>query len=201
VSSTSSDSPDRFVDRHFQHYAGRLNKFVAKRVQRGESVEEIVQITWSRLLDVKDPDGISNPLAYILRTARNALCDYRVQRAACPLSEPQPDDSELERPFDSRNQSDPLFNSVLSLQTLELVLREMQPHLREILVLRTLVGFPDSSIALILGFKPLTIATYHSQALAQARDLASSLNPPVQPLSPRTQKPTMSPGLAPEAGK
>jgi len=165
-----------FVHGDFAQHDIKLRSYLKKRIrpQAGESVDEVAQLTWTRLLQVKDPERIKVPLAYLYATAASALADYRAERARHPLMASREDSEDEGSPKDGGDRNS-LFDSILSLQMLEEILRNLSPLCREIIVMRSLHGFSDASIGKILGFSPRTIAVYHSRALAQARQLRDQL--------------------------
>ena len=174
-----------FVQEDFAQYDGKLRGYLRNRVclQTGESVDEVAQRTWTRLLQVKNPNRIKKPLAYLYTTAARVLVDYRAERARHPHATVR-EYSENEEPPENDGDRDSLFDSILSLQMLEKILGNLPPVYREVIVMRSLLGFSNASIGKILGFTPGTIATYHSEALAEARKLRDSLDPAQTPVDP-----------------
>lgn len=165
-----------FVHGNFARYDAELRSYLRKRIRprSGESVDEVFQLTWIRLLQVKDPDRIKEPLAYLYTTAAHALADYRAERARHPLPAFREDTEDEGTPEDGVHRNS-LFDSILSLQMLEEILRNLSPLYRELIIMRSVHELTDASIGKILGFSPGTIAAYHSKALAQARELRDRL--------------------------
>jgi len=139
----------------------RLFNYCAKIVKDHLAAEDITHTVWERVIELRqDLSGISNPLGFFYRTARNLCLDYLKHHrfradldAAENIVEEKPSDNE---------------------ELVLMALDKLPEETKEILILHYYSGYSFEEIAEILGKKSNAIWTKASRARKQLKEIIES---------------------------
>ena len=160
-------APPAGLDDRWAETLGRLQAFVAVRVDDRELAADITQDVIVRSIASGALDRVDNPAAWLYRSARNAVIDhYRTRRASEPLTDldawPDPDEPD-DRPNAATRE--------LS-RCLQPLLDQMAPAAREALVRVDVDGQTQQRAAHDLG---ISVSGMKSRVQRARRDLKTLL--------------------------
>ncbi len=167
MTSSAADEPTQSARAAFvARYQGPLRSFFAKRVNRQEDVDDLVQELFGRLWSSDSNKTIENPDGYIFQAANNLLKErYRKQgtRAAAMADLPffhfDNEDITPERILQGREE----------LRLLEQALNELPPRTRTVFLLHRFEGFKYREIAERIG---VSVSSVEKHIAAAARHLS-----------------------------
>lgn len=80
----SSASTGRLAQQALQHYAQELRRYLQKRVNRPQDVDDLAQEVYLRLLRWEDAKVVEKPLQYLYGVAAHVIADFRVASSRLP---------------------------------------------------------------------------------------------------------------------
>lgn len=152
----------------FVEYGPALLRYLSFRVGNSTEAHDLAQEAYLRLSRVKNPDLIEKPAAYLFRIAENLANEFHLRQKKIPktidldaLSEygGDSDGDQFQRDMEARS----------SIKALEVILEDLPPLYRAILLLRKRDGYTHAEIAEKLQLSPHTVHRYLTRALAQCR--------------------------------
>jgi RNA polymerase sigma-70 factor (ECF subfamily) len=144
----------------YEHCAPRLHRYVRSMVSDQWDAEDVTQEVFVKIFTGlgRYTSGRASFTAWTLRVARNAAIDHvRRRRGRAELGE-----------VDPRAALDDVGRGCR--ESLRQVLGELEPHQREVLVLRAYAGFEPSEVAVYAGASRGSINTLYHRARVTARD-------------------------------
>jgi RNA polymerase sigma-70 factor (ECF subfamily) len=171
-----AESPETIIIRRFvrgddtafselyERHNQRLFNYCAKILKDHPAAEDIAHSVWERVIDMRgDLEGISNPLGFIYRSARNLCFDHLKH-------------GRFRAPLESAGELPSSGEKGLSLEE-ELVvaaLERLPEETKEIFILHYYSGYPFEEIAPILGKKTNAIWTKVSRARKQIKEIVEN---------------------------
>lgn len=166
-----------FDDPETGRLRARLRRYLARYLRRREDAEDVVQESFTRVLEAAAKGEIRYPQSYLYRTARNLAFNLKARKF-----------NQVERPLaDSASpdvipdvvdeaESDP-EDRVMAQRQFELFCRaaaSLPAQCREVLVLRKVYGLSQREVATRLGIAISTVEKHLAKALRRcAQDMAA----------------------------
>jgi len=150
-----------------------LLRFLLRRTGSREIAEDLTQETWLRLAQAGALPAVSNPRAYVFRTAVNLAADHGRHQRLLPLAE----DSEaaLDQAVDPQPSPERIALSRAELQRLQQLVETLPPRCRAVFLLARFENLTYAEIGLRLNMSPKTAFSHMVRALALLqRDMAGS---------------------------
>lgn len=141
----------------------RVLRYLRSRLANEADAQDLAQEAYFRLLRVRDPKLIQDPVAYLFRIARNLI--HELYTSLPPESESL-DDADFP---DSGMTIEAMADSRQQLDRLEAVLEHLPPKCRAAIVMHRRDGMTYDEIAEALGVSPTMVKKYLSQGLARCR--------------------------------
>lgn len=143
--------------------AERVERFLRTKVSNPADAQNLVQEAYLRLLRVKEPQLIQDPVAYLFRIARNLVGEMyaKLPPAADPL-----DDVDL---ADQGMSTEELAESKQQIDRLDEVLAHLNPKCRAALILHRCDGLTVDEIAAELDLSRGMVKKHLAQGLARCR--------------------------------
>jgi RNA polymerase sigma-70 factor (ECF subfamily) len=163
----SSAEQARWFSEHVQPHEQALRAYLAKRFPALPDHDDLVQVTYARLLRVEDPGGLAHPKAFLFTTARNAAIDLFRRRKVQPLESL---DDVIELP--PHDEAPGIIDSMERRQRGEALteaLRSLPERCREVMLLRYLDGCSGKEISERLD---ISLGTVKGHLLKGVRDCA-----------------------------
>lgn len=149
---------------------GRVQRFIERRLRGAshQSVDDVAQETYLRLLRMPPSAPVENPEAYILQVAANVIKDSAM-RDARERERISFDSDDLDKVCERVEHAcmDHAQNALEAEQELARIKNTLPPILLATLVLRKRDGLSYEQIAQRLGKSPHTIKKYLSEAIAR----------------------------------
>jgi len=141
----------------------RVERFLRSRLASEADAQDLAQEAYLRLLRVKDPKLIQDPVAYLFRIARNLVHEWYT-------SLPPPSDSidDVEIAEDGMS-IEALAESGQQMDRLKQVMAHLSPKCRAAIVMHRRDGMTYEEIAKALGVSTAMVKKYLSQGLARCR--------------------------------
>src|SRR5579872_398723 len=140
-----------------------LVRFIAKRLRSVADARDVAHEAYMRLLRVKRRDLIRDPRAYLYRVAANVLYEFELKRKAesaglALWSDNHPPDMD---PGQLEHSVEQLFLG----QRIEVVLSQLPPKCRAVLILCRRDGMTYDEIAARIGISPSMVKKYLARGL------------------------------------
>lgn len=141
----------------------RLKRYLRSRLANEQDAQDLAQEAYLRLLRVKDPKLIQDPVAYLFRIARNLIHELYTTL-------PPPSDSidDVEIATDGMSVEETV-ESQQQMDRLESVMEKLSPKCRAAIVMHRRDGMTYEEIAKALGVSTAMVKKYLSQGLARCR--------------------------------
>jgi len=149
---------------HKVYLASRASlRRVVARIAPPSEIEDIVQETYVRICQVKNPEAITSPKSFVFTTAKNLALDYRKQ-AYVKLVDGIDDWSEFENIITDASAGTPYKEKVASDEFAELceAIRLLPVQCRKVFVLKKVYGYSQKEIAQELSLSESTIEKHIS---------------------------------------
>jgi RNA polymerase sigma factor (sigma-70 family) len=163
-----SDPKPSLVERLFADHEGALQSFFRRRVRTPVDASDLAQEVYVRMLRIKDPGAIRNPVHYLYTVANNLVKEHAVlqRREAGHIDiDDAPPQAELE--------TLPAFDSELDASQraarLAVVLRQLSPKCRAAVVLRFTHELSYREIGAHLDVSPQMARKYVAQGIGHCR--------------------------------
>lgn len=151
-----------FVASLFEQYGRELSGFLSARLRPHEA-EDVAQKTYLRLLQHPDPGMISNPHAYLFKTASNMLIDH-VRRQHVHTGRLNPA-AVLEDLVSSWPEPDAAVDDIMRIKRFREALQSLPPVCRAAFILHRIDGLTHAEIAERLGISRKTVERHIVKAL------------------------------------
>lgn len=168
-------SSGRFlIERLFAEHYSALLAFFQRRARSRADVPDLAQEVYLRMLRVGDPDSIRSPEQYLFTVANNLLRETAVleRRRARSVGTDEAD-------AEPQLQHAPVFDEEVDLARritrLRVVLAQLPPKCRAVVLLQYQHGLSYEEIAARLGISTHMVKKYLSQALTHCRTRMSRL--------------------------
>jgi RNA polymerase sigma factor (sigma-70 family) len=151
-------------------YQRELFRFLMRRLRDAEDVKDLAQEVYLRLLRVENPEQIVEPLAYVYRTAGNAVTEFRMRQRRerdCVRFDSEAARELTENPLEIS--PDSLADRLDAENILKRALEQLPPLYRSVLLLRACDGMTYPDIARKLELSVHTVEKYYFKALAMVR--------------------------------
>jgi len=149
---------------HQVYLASRASlRRVVARIAPPSEVEDIVQETYVRICQVKNPEAIISPKSFVFTMAKNLALDYQKQ-AYVKLVDGVDDWSEFERIITDASADTPFNEKVASDDFAELceAIRLLPVQCRKVFVLKKVYGYSQKEIAQELTLSESTVEKHVS---------------------------------------
>lgn len=157
----------KLVDLAAQEYREHLQQFLVRRIRRAQDVQDLSQEVYLRLLRVREPGYLREPLAYLYRTAANVVYEFIRSRREHVMFDSETADRAASKTSNAR--PDEMAEQIGCERDLERVLASLPPMLKTILVLQKRDGLSYEEIAQQLDISVHTVEKYLFRALAMIR--------------------------------
>ncbi len=159
--------PD-FAGTAFQRYAGALHRFLARRLNRPQDVDDLAQEVFIRLAHMSRPELVRKPQAYLFRIAYNLVREFKLRSEK--EQEQLTFDSEVveesaEQP--AQVQADELAERLNVQQQLESALARLPRLQRAVLLLVKRDGWSHKEVANRTGLNVRVVERYVIEATAR----------------------------------
>lgn len=141
----------------------RVERFLRAKLSNPADAQDLAQEAYLRLLRVKEPQLIQDPVAYLFRIARNLVGELYAKAAPAADSV---DDTEL---VDQGMSTEALAESRQQIERLDDVLRHLSPNCRAALILQRRYGMTVDEIAAELKLSRGMVKKHLAQGLARCR--------------------------------
>lgn len=156
----------------FSHYRRELHRYLLRRLNRPQDVDDLAQEVYLRLLRHDENKSVRKPLAYLYGVAAHVVADFRID------SEPDREhlvvDSEaVEQCSDEPSYAlpDDLAQRLNLQQQLERALARLPPTHAAVLLAHKRDGLSYKEVAQKLGLSVHTVEKYVTQAKARIRTM------------------------------
>jgi RNA polymerase sigma-70 factor (ECF subfamily) len=149
----------------FQHH---LHRYLLRRLRSNQDARDLAQEVYLRLLRVENPSHITEPLAYVYRTAANVVTEYQMRRQR----ERVHFDSEV---LEQRGEHPPelwpdeLADQLNTQRAFQRALKTLPPVYRAVFLLRLRDDLPYADIATSLDLSVHTVRKYFLRAVGLVR--------------------------------
>lgn len=170
----SPTQPDNERERNafIARYERPLRAFFAKRIDRPEDVDDLLQELLSRLWSSKGERAIENPDGYIFQAAANLL-NERYRKAGTRRA--TLDDYAFQQSFNEEITPERILQGKDELHLLEQALAELPPRTRTVFLLHRFEGFKYREIAERIG---VSVSAVEKHIASAARHIAHRLDRP-----------------------
>jgi RNA polymerase sigma factor (sigma-70 family) len=163
-----ADPKPSLVERLFAEHRTALQTFFRRRIRSQADVPDLAQEVYVRMLRIRDPEAIRNPVHYLYTVANNLVKEHAVlehRQASCIDIDEAPAQEQLE--------TLPAFDLDLDVTQrvarLGVVLKQLRPKCRAAVVLRFTHELSYREIGIHLGVSPQMARKYVAQALGHCR--------------------------------
>lgn len=150
-----------------QHYSSLL-KFLRKKLPSAELAHDIAQETYARVLTAAQSTNITNPHAFLFRTAENLCADY-YRKAEYRLQNQMTNINELDPPAPAESYPDSELEKNRKLAQLNTAIAELPTRCREILILHKFEGYSHAEIADRFGISRNAVEKHIIKAVLRLR--------------------------------
>ncbi len=140
-----------------------------------KEIEDIVQETYVRVCQIKDPDEIRHPRSFLLKTAKNLAFDH-LKRAETRLSQSMDEDLEAEWNAQSAQGDEP-YDKVAANQEFAHfceAVRHLPVQCRKVFVLKKVYGHSQKEIAAQLQISESTVEKHIANGIKRCTYYMSS---------------------------
>ena len=151
----SRQDTDQWFLTEVQPHRPALRAWLLARFPSLPDVDDLVQETFSNVLQAREITSIRSTRALLFATARNLALDF-VRRQCVVVFEPLSEQDELSSITDGVDVV-AVVNKQQELELLALAIQSLPPRSRQVMTLRTAYGFTPSQIAAKLGVSLSTV--------------------------------------------
>jgi RNA polymerase sigma factor (sigma-70 family) len=158
-----------FVAESYAKYGPEVARYLQRRVRNSQDVRDLFQEVWRRLLRVKNPSEVMEPLAYIHEAAKNVIREYHLLRRRDRVwVDSEAVEYAAEHP--AFVAPDEMAEDLARKAELERVLASLPKTLRQVLLLRIIEGLSYEEIGERLGLTAYTAGQYFCRAMRRVAD-------------------------------
>jgi RNA polymerase sigma-70 factor (ECF subfamily) len=156
------------VERLFADHGGALRTFFLRRVRAKADAADLAQEVYVRMLRVRDPDAIRNPVHYLYTVANNLVKEHAVleRRQASRIDI---DEAPAQEHLEILPAIDGDLDAAQRVVRLGAVLQQLRPKCRAAMELRFAHDLSYRDIARHLGVSPQMAKKYVAQGLSHCR--------------------------------
>ncbi|WOH36242.1 RNA polymerase sigma factor [Thalassotalea fonticola] len=150
---------------------------VVARIAPPSEIEDIVQETYVRICQVKNPEAITSPKSFIFTTAKNLALDYQKQ-AGVRLVDSVDDWTEFERVINDASTDEVFQAKVASDEFAELceAIRLLPVQCRKVFVLKKVYGYSQKEISHQLEISESTVEKHISSGTKRCMQFKRNRN-------------------------
>jgi RNA polymerase sigma-70 factor (ECF subfamily) len=163
-----ADPTPSLIERLFAEHAGALQAFFRRRIRSKAETQDLAQEVYLRMLRVRDPQAIRNPVLYLYTVANNLVKEHAVldRRQASRIDI---DDAGVQEQLETLPAFDGELDTVRRVARLRVVLKQLRPRWQAAVALRFAEGLSYREIAIRLGVSPQMAKKYVAHALGHCR--------------------------------
>ncbi|BCA56524.1 DNA-directed RNA polymerase sigma-70 factor [Nitrospira sp. KM1] len=151
----------------FHQYYGELLRFLTVRLGCRDQAADVVQDTFLRVRNVKDLAGVTQPRAFLYKTALNLTVDV-FRRRKIRTERTTHLDETVDLPSSLPRQDD-VIDAKQRVRLLHDAIAELPPKCREVFLLHKFMFLPHSDIAERLGISRNMVEKHVIKAMAHCR--------------------------------
>ena len=165
---TPADPKPTLVGRLFAEHRTALQSFFLRRIRSKSDAADLAQEVYLRMLRIRDPGAIRNPVSYLYTVANNLVKENAVldRRQASGIDV---DDVSAQDQLGSWPTFDGDLDTTQRVARLGTVLAQLRPKCRAAVELRFTHELSFREIAMHLGISPQMAKKYVAQALGHCR--------------------------------
>jgi RNA polymerase sigma factor (sigma-70 family) len=165
---TTPEPKPSLVGRLFAEHRSALQSFFLRRVRSKADAADLAQEVYVRMLRIRDPGAIRNPVSYLYTVASNLVKENAVldRRQASGVDI---DDFSVQEQLWTLPMFDGDLDATRRAARLDTVLKQLRPKCRAAVELRFTHELTFREIALHLGVSPQMAKKYVAQALGHCR--------------------------------
>jgi RNA polymerase sigma-70 factor (ECF subfamily) len=162
------------IERLFGEHRAALQMFFRQRIRMKADAADLAQEVYLRMLRIKDPEAIRNPVHYLYTVASNLVKEHAVldRRQASGIDI---DDAPAFEQLETLPEFDGELDSAQRLARLGVVLQQLRPKCRAAMELRFTHGLSFREIAAHLEVSPQMAKKYVAQGLSHCRRRLAAL--------------------------
>jgi RNA polymerase sigma factor (sigma-70 family) len=165
---TMADPKPSLVGRLFAEHRGALQSFFLRRIRSKAEAADLAQEVYVRMLRIRDPAAIRDPVSYLYTIAFNLVKENSVvdRRRASGVDI---DEMSAEEQLGTLPAFDDDFDAAQRAVRLGVVLKQLRPKCRAAMELRFTHDLSYREIAVHLGVSPQMAKKYVAQGLGHCR--------------------------------
>jgi RNA polymerase sigma factor (sigma-70 family) len=165
---TTAEPKPSLVGRLFADHRAALQSFFLRRIRSKSNAADLAQEVYVRMLRIRDPGAIRNPVAYLYTVAHNLVKENAVldRRQASGVDI---DEMSAQEQLGTWPTSDRDLDVTQRVARLGVVLKQLRPKCRAAVELRFTHELSFREIAMHLGVSPQMAKKYVAQALGHCR--------------------------------
>jgi RNA polymerase sigma factor (sigma-70 family) len=162
------------VERLFGEHRTALQMFFRQRIRTKADAADLAQEVYLRMLRIKDPEAIRNPVHYLYTVASNLVKEYAVldRRQASGIDI---DEAPAFEQLETLPEFDGELDSAQRIARLGVVMQQLRPKCRAAMELRFTHGLSFREIAAHLEVSPQMAKKYVAQGLSHCRRRLAAL--------------------------
>jgi RNA polymerase sigma factor (sigma-70 family) len=162
------------VERLFGEHRTALQMFFRQRIRTKADAADLAQEVYLRMLRIKDPEAIRNPVHYLYTVASNLVKEHAVldRRQASGIDI---DEAPAFEQLETLPEFDGELDSAQRIARLGVVLQQLRPKCRAAMELRFTHGLSFREIAAQLEVSPQMAKKYVAQGLSHCRRRLAAL--------------------------
>jgi RNA polymerase sigma factor (sigma-70 family) len=162
------------IERLFGEHRTALQMFFRQRIRTKADAADLAQEVYLRMLRIKDPEAIRNPVHYLYTVASNLVKEHAVleRRQASGIDI---DEAPAFEQLETLPQFDGELDSAQRIARLGVVLQQLRPKCRAAMELRFTHGLSFREIAAHLEVSPQMAKKYVAQGLSHCRRRLAAL--------------------------
>jgi RNA polymerase sigma-70 factor (ECF subfamily) len=158
-----------FVAESYAKYGPEVARYLHRRVRNSQDVRDLFQEVWRRLLRIRNPADVVEPLAYIHEAAKNVVREYHMLRRRDRVSvDSEAVEYAAEHPHYVA--PDEMAEDLARKAELQRVLASLPKTQRQILLMRITEGLSYEEIGERLGLTAYTAGQYFCRAMRRLAD-------------------------------
>ena len=158
----------RWFAEEIQPHESALRAFLRARFPTLVDIDDMVQESYARLLQVREKEKIGNPKSYLFATARNAALDFFRQRRPVSLETLVRDDDQTV--LEDRSSAADTLNHAQELEILMNAIATLPERCRQVMTLQKIHGLSNREIAERLGISIHTVNAHMVIGLMRCRE-------------------------------
>jgi|SRR5579859_1394810 len=171
---TAGEARPSLVGRLFAEHRAALQSFFLRRIRSKADAADLAQEVYVRMLQIREPGAIRNPVSYLYTVAHNLVKEHAVldRRQASGVDI---DEDSAQEQLGTLPTFDGDHDTTQRVARLGIVLKQLRPKCRAAVELRFTHGLPYRAIAAHLGVSPQMAKKYVAQALGHCRRRMAAL--------------------------